>query len=406
MNAPVRPDDPADECLLERDGIATDLYARILQCEHCQVFGVFGDWGSGKTSFLKHVREKLEAGRTPDRRKQQPSTVLWFEAWRCSADEKPVVALLHEIRRALAWNEGLRSKLGTAALTVARRGATLVLGAITGQLGMKPGDFSAPHSDPLPAEIIREQLESAIATLLDARKCARLVIMIDDLDRCHAAAAMKLLEGIKIYLNLKQCVFVLGLNAREVQRSVEQFLPGTDDADHRSHRAAEYLEKICNYPVRLPYFRPGVQAAVVQCWLRPFLGETAAGALARIVEVHQCLPPNPRKMKVWANAVLHLTARNFPVLTRVAPHAGPGQDQLQARDNVAGQAAVIASLPASTPSIPSTTAASSGIPPSSLTTSNGRSSPSAKAWMSCPKIMNSTSRWPPSSPPTAPSMPA
>lgn len=49
--------------------------------------GVYGKWGSGKTSFLKMLGRELE----------DSHTIVWFEAWQYSRREELWVALLREV---------------------------------------------------------------------------------------------------------------------------------------------------------------------------------------------------------------------------------------------------------------------------------------------------------------------
>jgi hypothetical protein len=48
-------------------------------------------------------------------------------------------------------------------------------------------------------------------------------------NRCDPAAALRLLEGSKIHLSLPQCVFVLGVNVRQLEQAIAPLLPGADE---------------------------------------------------------------------------------------------------------------------------------------------------------------------------------
>ena len=140
------------------------------------------------------------------------------------------------------------------------------------------------------------------------------MVFVDDLDRCEPEAAYRLLEGLKVYLTLNNCVFVLGLNQKAVEGAIASRLAGglTDENARQDAqvRAASYLEKICQNIWHLPVVEaPGrllcdfiedgdssVEAHQVS-WLR------------EVVEARPCLPPNPRKLKGLANLVVRLCAR-------------------------------------------------------------------------------------------------
>ena len=143
---------------------------------------------------------------------------------------------------------------------------------------------------------------------------------MDDLDRCEPEAAYRLLEGLKVYLTLNNCVFVLGLNQKAVEGAIASRLAGglTDENARRDAqaRAASYLEKICQNVWHLPVVKAPGQL------LCDFIedgdnnvDETQVRWLRAVVDPRSwdtpppCLPPNPRKLKGLANLVIRLCSR-------------------------------------------------------------------------------------------------
>jgi hypothetical protein len=261
---------------------------------------------------------------------KEDAVVVWFEAWRYQHEPSPVVALLHEIRgqlsrlvRATKWGKKilevtLRSGLlqleqianfasiqsGGPALFPANRGG---IAATIQEQGER---YEREHlAEKLPAEAMREQLEHAFEQLLGRKKGdkvgegRRVVVLIDDLDRCEPQATYRLLEGIKIYLNIPNCVFVLGMDQRIIEDAIAESAPGAKDKpDVARRRAREYLEKLFQEVYHLPI----VQDVPTQllAWLRDDFGKvpqsTRDDLKALLNEYPDCLPANPRKIKAFA----------------------------------------------------------------------------------------------------------
>ena len=124
------------------------------------------------------------------------------------------------------------------------------------------------YETPLTTKVIRDLLDDAVKALLGKGK--RLTIIIDDLDRCDHRTAYRLLEVIKIYLNIPSCVFVLGVNLREIRRSISVMLKDelpSPEGDLLEVRSREYLEKICSYMVALPILTKEDEKALLKEWL-------------------------------------------------------------------------------------------------------------------------------------------
>ena len=356
-----------DDCLNWETEIAR-LQQRILSCDTPHVLGIHGDWGAGKTSFMRQLQAALggEAaqgdaleGRQPaqdspenqDAQKlakemRQKVCTIWFDAWRYQNESTPILALLQEMRAQFNWRIELAQKLkkgGKLALDIAVRSVldNFLKGITLGNISLESVEKRAEKqeaqgiSSALTTNAIRKHLQESIDFLLQVlsgKGDARVVVFIDDLDRCNPKAAMRLLEGLKIYLSLKNCVFVLGMNEGVLTEAISEEFASMKSASAQecSLKAAHYLEKIGTDLFRLPLpasnlqlfcdmlrkleklqstaGTPPSQAAEddqVMARLAPWLAALDSANQNQPHEVSGCLdralPPNPRRLKALAN---------------------------------------------------------------------------------------------------------
>ncbi|MCQ9391048.1 KAP family NTPase [Pseudomonas viridiflava] len=299
------------------------LKSRVEQCPTPHVLGIHGDWGAGKTSFMRQLQSSLggkaEEGvvrgtsETSPTQSNEAVVTIWFDAWRYQHENSPVVALLQEMRRQFSTMTEVRAKfekLSSIALQYTLDGLAGIGKAIgfeaipnaekirnIGETWEKNNHHQVGQSDSL-----RKHLHDTILALLPNGENTRVVVFIDDLDRCNPKSAFKLLEGLKIYLNIPNCVFILGMNENILIDAVKEEIsaPSNSTSGDIYLRASHYLEKICTDIYRLPL--PGTSSEFFSKMLTASSGNAdAARSFLSAVGDTVCLPPNLRRLKALAN---------------------------------------------------------------------------------------------------------
>lgn len=323
-------DAPTSSDCLDRGALLDHVAETLVRCQPPMAFGVHGDWGAGKTSFLLQLNDCLKAHTKRDTTEHWPVVTVWFEAWRYQNEPVPVVALLHAMRRQFSALAKLLVN-GKKLTEVTFRSILASLDGAAKLISLEALPFSAEKIEAigknwekehlveqLPADTLQKFLTEAIDTLLGSLKSTDrdlkpgVILLIDDLDRCAPEAAYRLLEGLKIYLNLPNCVFVLGMNQHAVIDAIAKQLKDGAPGGSAQMRAEAYLEKLCTHIWRLMLPNP---LHTLRCWIED---ETLSAGLAEACldangQDLRCLPPNPRCLKSLANLLRRLHARGAKV---------------------------------------------------------------------------------------------
>ncbi len=216
-----------------------------------------------------------------------------------SREERELEVRLAEINREIteatqaitALDEKIAATEATAeALTVGRRLYDFLADRAVGYqkhqgvVGMLHRDFRF-----LDAQL--RAYQGSTDTARHLRKIDRVILYIDDLDRCPPAKVLEVLEAVHLLLALELFVVIVGVDPRWLQRSLRhQYRDLVTSGDPRTDpylRAMpiEYLEKIFQIPLTLPVMEPRAYARLIASLAPPSittLGPTEAKATAPV----------------------------------------------------------------------------------------------------------------------------
>ena len=312
MQIRLIPDDAVGESLSrDADGLGFAAYADVLahaalQAQGTLTIGVFGEWGSGKTSLMRLIQRRIEA--------HEHVVPVWFNAWRYEQDQHPVIPLVGTIVREIeARRQRLAAPERAGALVRALRAVAYGFSLKT-KLGV-PGVGEVEAS--FDGKAMTDRAEALAGTPLLERSLFfeafemldqvefsdtfQVVVFIDDLDRCFPDRAVKLLESIKLVLSQRGMVFVLGV-AQDVLQDYLQHRYVTEYGV-TGFRSSLYLDKLVQLGFRIP---PSIGR--MDEFSRVLLNgqpEPVAGQLASVLPlVGKALGGNPRAVIRFLNNLL------------------------------------------------------------------------------------------------------
>lgn len=247
---------PKGEDALGRDEFAKGLTRLITNNELLPkgVIALDGEWGVGKTWFGENLKSKLDHSVSVG--------TVWLDAFEADWDDDPALSLIAGIASQLTSDDGevFLDKLKPYLLNllpVATKAAFKIGSKLTGidddtlsplsELAEKTSEkFVVDHISKLKSK--RADLIAVKGILSDAVKDIKgnkLVIFVDELDRCSPEFAIRFLGRLKHLFDTKGVVFVLLWNRVQIQAAVDAFYGKSPHGDM-------YLDKFVDYAFPLP----------------------------------------------------------------------------------------------------------------------------------------------------------
>ena len=262
-------------------GEVSQIVTEILETEAMLPvsIGVFGNWGAGKSSLLNLIEQQI---------KSDEWIVIKFDAWLYQGFDDARAALLEVIASHLIqaakndktiWekSKNLFARIdGLRLAGLVAEGAALAAGLPTFGLVSKIFGTAQNALDGIQDETESKQVVETVKEIVDSEKNLikskeqqtppkqidefrkeygeilqklgkKLVIVIDNLDRCLPANAIQTLEAIRLFLFLNRTAFIIAADEEMIRHSVAEHYK---DLSYRHQ--IDYLDKLIQIPIRVP----------------------------------------------------------------------------------------------------------------------------------------------------------
>lgn len=267
-----------DEDLLDRNQLAERIAATAMSWPHADALsiGVFGPWGSGKTTIMKLVEHSLRqhynqtSMPSGESRSGEP-IIFWWAPWMVGGEEellreffaafaaamapvsgsKPVLGAIHEY--ALALMRLVRPWVRYAAevgplliplLANANRTEATAAGVVAGVAKVRDVVVATDdlltevkETDVRPLSSLKEEVSAQLE-----KTGRRVIVFIDDFDRLDEVQTRTMLRLVRAVLDFDRVVFIIGADDATVARSLDRENP---------ERGHHYLDKFFQLTYRL-----------------------------------------------------------------------------------------------------------------------------------------------------------
>lgn len=241
------------EDLLNRRKLAKNFLDVVIS-QTANVYSINAPWGTGKTWFLKFIEDECQNQNIP---------FIQFNVWETDYAKDPFQAILSELVKLLhiqikninAKNEienlekelasikskankflNLRKKLS---YSIGLNHPTL---PVSGEITVNPDTSSLAEYEDM--KTTKNDFINSLKNFVNSFE-TKLLIAIDELDRCRPDYAITTLEIIKHFFNIKNVVFILAVDKEQLQATVKTMFGSSTDTD-------AYLKKFVDIQYCLP----------------------------------------------------------------------------------------------------------------------------------------------------------
>ena len=249
--------------------------------------GLYGDWGSGKSTLMRLAKKRIEEcdqkGKRKDGTSKQKSLCIEFNGWLFEGYEDTKTSLCGTILDALADEKRFGPKVAEKAKELIKKIdfkkiiskgvklgmdfliaggigtlTDLTLSSIFASIKNSSGGIDTKQIEEILEKFKKEEntrtdvknFRNEFKTLLEMSKVENVVVFIDELDRCQPDTILEVFEAMRLFLFVEGTSFIIGADERLIQYAIKskyKEVPGNN-----LDIGKEYLEKVIQYPITIP----------------------------------------------------------------------------------------------------------------------------------------------------------
>lgn len=219
-------------------------------------------WGIGKTTFISMLNNLIK-------KNSFGWWTVYYDAWENDMTNDPFTSLIFQIcgqcsRQAPSEDDKNKIKNYAKGISSAVAGVLDIIPNTYTQMAGKGFTlindiFKAKDGESITDDYIRfEEHKKALHDNLTAmaRNCNKIIVYIDELDRCKPTFAVHVLETIKHYFDIDNMVFIFGIDGIQLRETIKKYYGTGFDS-------SSYLTRFFEYQLLLP--KPTLEQTVSYC---------------------------------------------------------------------------------------------------------------------------------------------
>ena len=271
--------------------------------------GIFGEWGAGKTTLINSVDNALQTDKSLIR--------VRLEAWRYKWEQFPIASLLKSIAYALPSEkqfENLKRKLETSAINFLKNTAD-ILTSIISKYASEEYEISQEMFDTfkkelnskiqLIAELDRdtvyfdgfEEIKKEIKNLRQENPAFRIIVYVDDLDKCSPKKVLELLEIIRVFQDVEGFIYIIGISHDTLIKL------SNVEINQKSNQGEHYIKNLIQVHITLPKWSNQDTVKLVREFIKKgMIHDKFKDVVDKNIElISVAIENNPREIKRFLN---------------------------------------------------------------------------------------------------------
>ncbi len=229
--------------ILKRRDLAERILTRLREDDCPRVLGIYGGWGTGKTSLLnllEQLNKKLPGGESGE------LCILPIDAWEYESSDGLLLPVVVKLKKLAGngdlphvWRVIVKRALVTTALSVTDALLKKFLDLDRKRIKETHDEVVEHDDDGSYASVLRnwelqsdeiagtkKAFQELIEVIRGKQQCRNVVICIDNLDRCSPDNVVRLLESVKVFFNVPDCTWLFAMDSEVIANYINHKYEG------------------------------------------------------------------------------------------------------------------------------------------------------------------------------------